>query len=228
MKCKCSDLIFKQGLRQCESSCWFDSLVTGLLLNRQLRRLFKPLLNFDLDICSNTSCDKRRQYLKSLISEIGDADLDQGHKTFLLWYNLIISWAVARQRFALYIINYGGDDHLKAMQQGKAELVAVLNPHSEDATRTMEKELDLPYYPKKFIEITTSYPLRQGKYKLQMISVSTGFHVFSIIKCSEAKKWIQYDNESHLKGLYIKDDESIRLHTNLVYEYGYTVCIYTK
>jgi hypothetical protein len=222
-KCKCSDIIFKQGLRQCKTSCWFDALITGIHLNNRLRHLFKPILKKTFDICSNSSCDARRQYLKELASVLGYHNFDEGNQSYLLWHKLLKGNIFP----CTYIMNFGGFEHLKLNHRDK--LVAVVNPHGVDIAHLMLDTLNIKCdFKSSSLIVSTTYPFSMKKYKLQMVTVSTGTHVVSLIRCDNGKKWIKYDNESSIQGFFVKDQKFLSLNNKLFSKLGYTICIYTK
>lgn len=223
-KCKCSDIIFKQGLRQCKTSCWFDALFTGIYLNDRLRKLFNPILKSKFDICSNVSCDKRRRYLNKLVSVWGYHNLDEGNQSYVLWHRLLNNDIFP----CVYIVNFGGFHNINVKNYDTKKLIAIVNPHGKEIANTITETLNIKLDFSGSFVLTISYPFSLEKYKLQMVTVSNGTHVVSLIRCDNGKRWIKYDNESSIQGFLVEGQKFLALNDKLFSTFGYTVCIYTK
>lgn len=221
-QCTCTDIIFKQGLRQCKTSCWFDALFTGIYLNKKLRKLFKPILTSGFDICTNISCDTRRAHLIKLTFILGRHNLDEGNQSYLLWYRLLNNNNLFK---STYILNLSGFSNISF--DTNVRLVAVVNPHSDMIAQIIAETMNI-FNVSKMAEISLSYPFSLQSYKLEMVTVSTGSHVVSLIRCEDGQKWIRYDNESTIKGFFVDKEMYLALNNKLISNLGYTVCIYIK
>uniref|UniRef100_A0A6C0JE34 Uncharacterized protein n=1 Tax=viral metagenome TaxID=1070528 RepID=A0A6C0JE34_9ZZZZ len=251
MKCNCKILYKTSGLRQCNVSCWFDTILTSLLTIPTMRHHFKEYFD-NFNVCENISCKNRVIYLTNLSYILGIHDLNTKNTAYRIIHQImhfmgnkkhktIINENIGKKIYTNLLVLFRPETFLDLPSKSANNFVLTSNsPIITIIVGTTNKVSESIYYAltnkeTKFTltdKIVTKVPLNlstnnKNKYKLQTIIVSTSYHVFSYIFCEN--HWVRYDNEKKsLKIVVENSDKYFPFTKNDLKENGYLIYIYIK
>lgn len=251
MKCNCKILHKTSGLRQCNVSCWFDTILTSLLTIPIMRTYFKEHFG-NINVCENISCKNRKIYLNNLSFILGIHDLNNKNTVFRLIYQIMhfmghkkhkttINEKFGKKIYNNLLVLFKPKKFLDLPKKhpnnfilsSNAPILAIISGNTKKISENIYYTLTNNTTKFKLNnEFTTKVPIvistnNKTKYKLQTIIVSTSYHVFSYIFCEN--HWVRYDNEKKsLKIIVENSDKYFPFTSNDLKENGYLIYMYIK